>query len=221
MKRYCGLLLLLLAGACGGPPAEDEVAADTVELSMDSIETLIEQEAELPPMPDHPVAEAGYVAIHSVGDLDLERGWAATGQYCEAAGVLLLLGQADDIGASLRIDLPSGDSLTGTYTITALDTASAPVPLTAQFGLQRFETQTLEAYRATEGTVDLALFDSARVSGRLAVTVSRTTNRLQSRLAGTFTGVPVVTVEAPWCPDAALEADSAAAADTTPARTAP
>jgi len=220
MIRRPAFLLVLLSFACGErtPPPDAAQQASLDSLELDSLEEETDAEPVLPPMPDHPAGRAGQLTARAVGAFELDRGWPARAGRCARPAMVLVLAEEPGSGASVLLQLPATDDLTGSYPVRLADSTGMPVGPASQLGFQFFEASTAEAYQAAEGEVEVRELTDRRVSGRFAVTVRHVVNNQTARVAGTFQQVDVEPLPPDWCARAAAAQDSLAMADSTAGR---
>ncbi len=209
MTRALFPVLLLAACARGeAPPADggDTTAADDSIAAATAV-----ADTALPAMPDYPAARRAHLVAHAVGALDTDVTWPAWAGRCDRPPMLVVIADEPRSGASVLLHLPSGDSLTGSYPISAADSGAPPVPPAAQLGFQFFETSTADVYQSADGVVEVSRLSPNRVSGRFAVTIQHVGDQDRARVAGVFAEVPVRALPPDWCERAAAAQDSVAA----------
>lgn len=162
----------------------------------------------LPPMPDYPQAHDGKLAIHSVGDLELDGTLPAHAGRCRQPAMVEVLAQDPLNGVLILLAVADSGPVAGTYPIT-FAAEGTPTPPAAQVAIQRLDShQGAASYQALAGSVEVTGFGK-QMSGRLKITVRDLGTEAQSHYAAVFQGLTVQDLDAAWCARA-IQADSAA-----------
>jgi hypothetical protein len=220
VKRLFALLAVSVGLACHGAPKEPPAksAPDSAgPMGAHAGAALVD--TALPPMPDFPDAEQGELAIHAVGGLADATHWPARAGRCRTPPMLEVLAEAPTEGLLVLLQLPDSGAVTGTYPVT-FSQGGLPTAPAAQLAYERLDAKSGPAtFQALDGTVELTGFD-AEATGRFAVTIRNLSTDVQSQLAGSFAGLPIVELEAKMCARAlakdTTKSDTAATAKQKP-----
>jgi hypothetical protein len=221
MTRRLLVLSTLACLACGSGQRTGDTDS-TVAVGAANADSMAEAAAAdtaLPPMPDYPRREPGKVTVAAVGAFELSHSWDARAGRCARPSMVLLIAEEPGSGASVLLDLPASDDLTGTYPVKLADSTGVVEPPAAQVGFQFFDVSKADAYQGSAGDVEVRELTDRRLSGRFAVTLRHIANNRRAQVAGTFEHVDVEPLPIDWCERAAAARDSLAmAADSAVGR---
>lgn len=182
------LPVLFLAACRDKPPAPASNPQDA------SIPAAAES---LPPMPPHPVAARGRLAVQSAGGpREIKGDWAAEAGVCVTPPMMLVVAQVQGMGTVVRLSLPDTNRVTS-YPITTV-AGGLPPPPAAQVGVQVFRPDGPAAYQGGEGSVEIYEF-AKLVSGRFAVTLRQISTNARIQYAGAFREIPVKPLDRAHC----------------------
>jgi len=225
MIRRLFVLSSLACIACGPGQQAGETDSTTVSaaaraaVNEDSIEAAAAADTVLPPMPDYPRRETGKVTVIAVGAFELTHSWNARAGRCARPSMVLLIAEEPGSGASVLLDLPASEDVTGTYPVKLADSVGVLEPPAAQVGFQFFDVNKADAYQGSAGDVEVRELTDRRLSGRFAVTLRHIANNRRAQVAGTFEHVDIEPLPIDWCERAAAARDSLAmAGDSAPGR---
>lgn len=158
----------------------------------------------LPPMPPHPVAARGRLAVQSAGGpREIKGDWAAEAGICTTPSMMLVVAQVQGMGTVVKLSLPDTNRVTS-YPVTTV-ASGFPSPPAAQVGVQVFRPDGPVSYQGAEGSVEIDAFEKL-VSGRFTVTLRQINTNARIQYAGAFREIPVKQADQAHC----AVADSAA-----------
>jgi len=202
------VLLTCFAVACGSGEQTADTDSTATAANEDSITAAAAAQPEPPPMPDYPARESGKLRVEAVGAFELSHAWPARAGRCARPPMVMLIAEEPGSGATILLDLPDRDDLTGTYPIKLVDSAGVLESPASQMGFQFFDSTSADAYQGSAGEVEVRELTDRIVSGRFAVTVRHIRNDRLANVAGTFEHVNVEALPIDWCDRAAAARDS-------------
>lgn len=199
MKRL--ICLVLLAAACGGTEQGDQQAPAQAVTDTASSDTMPRDTALADlAMPEAPPAARGELSMRSNGTVALDGEWEARAGRCAEPPMMQILVQQQLDGVILLLALPSNGTVVGHYPVTLVEEGPPEGPA-AQAAVQRIIEGRPYGWQARDGEVEIVAFDNDRVSGRYALTVRNINTNEPSRIAGSFLGVPTITLAREQCVD--------------------
>lgn len=202
------VFLTCFAVACGSGERAADTDSTATAVNEDSLEAAAAAQPELPPMPDYPARESGKLRVAAVGAFALSQSWPARAGRCARPSMVMLIAEEPGSGATILLDLPEREDLTGSYPIKLVDSVGVLEPPASQMGFQFFDSTSADAYQGSSGDVEVRELTDQRVSGQLAVTVRHIRNNRLANVSGTFEHVNVEALPIDWCDRAAAARDS-------------